>query len=157
MASDSEAADIEHLKINKIVRQVGGKIGLGVYGQAEPSEQPTEAYGGGGDVPLEEVPDEVLRERIVEALKQIFDPEIPLNIYDLGLIYGFDIDADKNVEIQMTLTAPGCPVAGMLVSQVAREVGNVRGVKTSHVELTWDPPWTKDRMSEEAMLELGLL
>lgn len=150
-------SDIEHLKVNKITRRIGGKVGLGVYGQVEPSEQPTEAYGGSGDAPVVDVPDAELREHITEALKAIYDPEIPLNIYDLGLIYGFEIDADKNVEITMTLTAPACPVAGMLVSQVAREVGNVRGVKTSHVTLTWDPPWTKDRMSEEAMLELGLL
>ncbi len=150
--------DIEHLKVNKIVRKVGGKVGLGVYGQVEPSDEPTEAYGGGRlDAEIEAVPEAELRERIVTALKAIYDPEIPLNIYDLGLIYGFAIDDEQNVEIEMTLTAPACPVAGMLVSQVAREVGNVRGVRTSHVTLTWDPPWTKARMSEEALLELGLL
>jgi len=103
------------------------------------------------------VDDETLRERIVAALKEVHDPEIPLNIYDLGLIYGFEIGEDRHVEIEMTLTAPGCPVAGMLVEQVAQKVGDVPGVSSSHVELTWDPPWTMDRMSDEARLELGLL
>jgi FeS assembly SUF system protein len=151
------AEDIEHLKTNKIVRHENGRVGLGVYGQVESSEGVAEAYGGSGAAPEEVVDDETLRERIVAALKEVYDPEIPLNIYDLGLIYGFEIDADRNVEIEMTLTAPGCPVAGMLVEQVAQQVGDVPGVKTSHVELTWDPPWTKDRMSDEAKLELGLL
>ena len=151
------AEDIEHLKTNKIVRKEDGRVGLGVYGQVEPSEAVTEAYGGSGEAPSEDVDDGLLRGRIVAALKEIHDPEIPLNIYDLGLIYGFAIDDEKHVEIEMTLTAPGCPVAGMLVEQVAQRVGDVPGVKSSHVELTWDPPWTKDRMSDEAKLELGLL
>lgn len=115
-----------------------------------------EAFGGSGER-AEAVNEDELRPRIVAALKTVYDPEIPLNIYDLGLIYGFDIDAEGNVDIQMTLTAPGCPVAGMLVKQVADTVGDVDGVRRSHVTLTWDPPWTRDRMSEEAMLELGLL
>ncbi|MGE0791778.1 MAG: iron-sulfur cluster assembly protein, partial [Sandaracinaceae bacterium] len=144
------------LKVNKITRTQGGKVGLSVYGQPEAYAGPTEAFGGDGVAP-EPVEEAELRERIVLALKEICDPEIPVNIYDLGLIYGFTIDDEANVEIEMTLTAPACPVAGMLVTQVAREVGNVRGVRTSHVKLTWDPPWTKARMSEEALLELGLL
>lgn len=115
-----------------------------------------EAFGGSGER-AENVAEDELRERITAALKTVYDPEIPLNIYDLGLIYGFEIDADGNVEISMTLTAPGCPVAGSLVKQVADAVGEVDGVARSHVTLTWDPPWTKDRMSEAAMLELGLL
>lgn len=149
--------DIEHLKTNKIVRKEGDRVGLGVYGQADARDDVTEAYGGRGDAPVEDVDEATLREHIVAALKEVHDPEIPLNIYDLGLIYGFEIDDARHVEIEMTLTAPGCPVAGMLVTEVARKVGDVPGVRTSHVTLTWDPPWTKDRMSDEAMLELGLL
>lgn len=150
--------DIEHLKTNKIVRRDSGRVELGVYGQTGSSEETvTEAYGGRSAAPEVNVDDETLRERIIATLKEIYDPEIPLNIYDLGLIYGFEVSEDKDVEIAMTLTAPGCPVAGMLVQQVAERVGEVTGVRTSHVELTWDPPWTKDRMSDEAKLELGLL
>ena len=149
--------DIEHLKTNKIVKKDGGRVGLGVYGQTDARDEVTEAYGGSSEAPAAEVDDASLREHIVAALKEVHDPEIPLNIYDLGLIYGFEIDAERNVEISMTLTAPGCPVAGMLVNEVAQKVGDVPGVRTSHVTLTWDPPWTKDRMSDEALLELGLL
>jgi FeS assembly SUF system protein len=151
-------ADIEHLKVNKIVRREGDKVGLGVIGQPDPgAEEVTEAFGGAEDADVSAVDEATLREQITEALKTIHDPEIPVNIYDLGLIYGFEIDAEANVEIEMTLTAPACPVAGMLVQQVAQTVGALDGVRRSHVKLTWDPPWTKARMSEEAMLELGLL
>lgn len=143
--------DIEKLKVNKI--------------EAQPRLLPTvtdkpeveEAYGGSGVAPQGPIDKEALRESIVAALKSVYDPEIPVNIYDLGLIYGFEIDDEAKVEISMTLTAPACPVAGMLVQEVAEKVGEVEGVNTSHVELTWDPPWSKDRMTEEAMLELGLL
>ncbi|MGF1466600.1 MAG: DUF59 domain-containing protein [Sandaracinaceae bacterium] len=147
--------DIEHLKVNKIVRP-DGRPSLPVYGQVEPSAEDSEAYSGTTeDVP--QVATDELRERIVAALKTVHDPEIPLNIYDLGLIYGFTIDDESNVDIEMTLTAPGCPVAGMLVKEVADKVGDVEGVRVSHVKLVWDPPWTKSRMSDEALLELGLL
>lgn len=153
--------DIEHLKVHKIhapdevVRREGARVSLGVIGQVQNPVGVTEARGGPGEAaPVDE---DVLRARIVETLQGIHDPEIPLNIYDLGLIYGFTIDAAQNVEIRMTLTAPGCPVAGMLVEQVAQKVGAIPGVRTSRVELTWDPPWSKARMSEEAMLALGLL
>ena len=121
----------------------------------EPEKQ--EAFGGSGAAPAEAVDPESLRERIIAELRTIYDPEIPVNIYDLGLVYGFDITPDAAVEIEMTLTAPGCPVAGHLVQEVARKVGDVPGVRLSHVRLVWDPPWTRERMSEEAMLELGLL
>lgn len=149
--------DIEHLKVNKIVRREGDRVGLGVYGQPEPDELVTEAVAGNGAAPAVPVDREALRERIVETLKSIFDPEIPINIYDLGLIYGFEVSDDGSVEIEMTLTAPGCPVAGMIVQEVAEKTGAIEGVSTSRVKLTWDPPWTRERMSEEAMLELGLL
>ncbi|MEM7434129.1 MAG: SUF system Fe-S cluster assembly protein [Myxococcota bacterium] len=96
-------------------------------------------------------------EAIVEALKTVYDPEIPVNIYELGLIYDVDVSEQGTAEIRMTLTAPACPVAGMLVEEVAEKSGRVEGVSKAHVELVWDPPWTPDRMSDAAKLELGML
>jgi FeS assembly SUF system protein len=98
-----------------------------------------------------------LRERVVEALRQIHDPEIPLNIYDLGLIYGLDIDDMGRAEIRMTLTAPACPVAHTFPALVEDVVAGVRGISRAHVELVWDPPWGKRRLTEAARLQLGLL
>jgi FeS assembly SUF system protein len=94
---------------------------------------------------------------IVKVLKNIFDPEIPVNIYDLGLIYEVDVDDDRKVIVTMTLTAPNCPLADELLDEVHEKVGKVEGVTEAIVNLTFDPPWDKDRMSEEAMLELGFL
>lgn len=96
-----------------------------------------------------------LRERVIDALRRIHDPEIPVNIYDLGLIYDLEIDETGQVTIRMTLTAPGCPVAQTFPGQVARAVEAVEGVARCHVELTWDPPWTPARASEAARLQLG--
>jgi len=98
---------------------------------------------------------EELHERVVEALKEIYDPEIPVNIYDLGLVYQVNIDADARVFIEMTLTAPGCPVAQTFPGTVETAVNRVEGVTETTVELIWDPPWTQDRMTEVARLELG--
>ncbi len=103
-----------------------------------------------------EASETTLRDRIIEALKTVRDPEIPVNIYDLGLIYDLDIDEAGKVAIRMTLTAPGCPVAGILPMQVEQAVRGVEGVSDVTVELVWDPPWTQDRISDEARLELGL-
>lgn len=100
--------------------------------------------------------DDALKERVVEALRQIYDPEIPVNIYDLGLIYDLDIDEQGRVAIRMTLTAPGCPVAQTFPAQVARAVEAVEGVARCSVELTWEPPWTPERASEAARLQLGI-
>jgi FeS assembly SUF system protein len=97
-----------------------------------------------------------LEEKIIATLQTIFDPEIPLNIYDLGLIYKILIDADR-VKIEMTLTAPGCPVAGAIVEEVRSKVAAMDEINAVDVELVWDPPWTKERLSEEARLELGLM
>ncbi|MFA9479604.1 iron-sulfur cluster assembly protein [Phycisphaerales bacterium AB-hyl4] len=98
-----------------------------------------------------------LEDRIIAVLKQIYDPEIPVSVYDLGLIYNIEIDEEKNVTTTMTLTTPACPVAQELPEQVRAAVGRVREVKESHVELTFDPPWSQDNLSEEAKLELGLM
>ncbi len=97
----------------------------------------------------------LLEARIIEGLKTVFDPEIPVNIYDLGLIYRIDIHEDNSAHVVMTLTAPGCPVAGILPQQVENRVRLTEGITDATVELTFDPPYTRDLMSEEARLELG--
>jgi len=98
-----------------------------------------------------------LEERIVKMLKTVYDPEIPVNVYDLGLIYGVDIDEDKNVTITMTMTAPACPMADFIVEDVKMKVESVEGVKSVVINLVFEPAWDKDMMSEEAKLELGFL
>lgn len=98
-----------------------------------------------------------LEERIMFVLKNIYDPEIPVNIYDLGLIYKIKADKDGNVKIVMTLTAPNCPVAESLPAQVKEEVGFLKEVKNVDLEITFDPPWNQDMISDVAKLELGLL
>lgn len=99
---------------------------------------------------------EDIKEDVIEMLKTIFDPEIPVNIYELGLIYEIDVSDSGNVVIQMTLTAPGCPVAQTFPGDVENKVSSVAGVNKVHVELVWDPPWTRDQMSESAQLQLGM-
>lgn len=94
---------------------------------------------------------------IIAMLKTIYDPEIPVNIYELGLIYDIRINDDNTVNIDMTLTAPGCPVAQTFPTDIANKVNSVSGVIDCHVELVWDPPWTKDRMTEAVQLQLGML
>ena len=101
--------------------------------------------------------DHPLHDQIVEACRTVFDPEIPVNIYDLGLVYRIAIDGASHVAIDMTLTAPGCPVAGEMPGWVADAVGAVPGVGTVNVEIVWDPPWTMDQLSDEARLELGFM
>ncbi len=96
-----------------------------------------------------------LTDDIVAALKTVYDPEIPADIYELGLIYKIDIDDDRNVDIEMTLTAPGCPVAGEMPGWVENAVGSVEGIQVVKVELVFDPPWTPERMSEEAQVAVG--
>ncbi|MEA1878808.1 MAG: iron-sulfur cluster assembly protein [Bacteroidota bacterium] len=95
--------------------------------------------------------------QILKALKSIFDPEIPVNIYDLGLIYEISVEEDGIANITMTLTAPGCPMADQIMAEVNQKVGAVDGVSDVKVNLTFNPPWSKDLMSEEAKLELGFL
>ena len=99
---------------------------------------------------------EALKEAVIAALKTVFDPEIPVNIYDLGLIYDVSINEENQVHIQMTLTSPGCPVAQTFPGTVEQAVNLVDGVDDSTVELVWEPPWTQERMSEVARLELGI-
>ena len=98
-----------------------------------------------------------LYENVIEALKDIYDPEIPVNIYDLGLIYGVDVTEGGDVAIVMTLTTPHCPVAESMPGEVELRVGAVPGVRDAQVEITWTPPWDPSKMSDEARLELGML
>jgi FeS assembly SUF system protein len=101
--------------------------------------------------------DPVLMQHVLEALKTVRDPEIPVNLVDLGLIYELIVNRDGTVYVEMTLTTPACPVAGALPGQVKDAVAAVAGVNDARVKLVWTPTWTQDRMSEEAKLELGLL
>ena len=95
-------------------------------------------------------------EEITQVLKTCYDPEIPVNIVDLGLIYNIEIKQDK-VGIKMTLTAPGCPLSGMIMEDIKNKVGNLKGVEDVEVEILWDPPWTPEKMSQEAKLQLGIV
>ena len=98
-----------------------------------------------------------LKDKVVEALRTVYDPEIPVNIYDLGLVYGIDIDLSSNVIIRMTLTSPMCPMAMSIPADVEYRVLAIPGVISARVDLVWDPPWNPDKMSEAARLKLGLL
>jgi len=107
--------------------------------------------------PVADEPGGDLYEAVVEALKEIYDPEIPVNIYDLGLIYGVEITPDHHAKVTMTLTTPHCPVAESMPGEVELRVGAVPGIGDAEVELVWDPPWDPQKMSDEAKLELGML
>ena len=119
---------------------------------AEP-EAGSVAYAG---APLPEGCGVASREAVIDSLRTVCDPEIPVNIYDLGLIYRLDIGKDGNVSIDMTLTAPGCPVAGAMPRTVAEAVAAVDGIGEVEVEMVWEPPWSQDRMTEDARLALDL-
>jgi FeS assembly SUF system protein len=113
--------------------------------QKKPENVPTGAPGGD------------LYEAVVAALKEIYDPEIPVNIYDLGLIYGVEVDDESDVTVTMTLTTPHCPVAETMPGEVELRAASVPGVRDAEVNLVWDPPWGPDKMTDEARLELGML
>ena len=108
------------------------------------------------DVPAGE-PGGALHGAVIAALKEIYDPEIPVNIYDLGLIYGVDVDDEADVTVTMTLTTPHCPVAETMPGEVELRAASVPGVRDAEVNLVWDPPWGPDKMTDEARLELGML
>ena len=105
----------------------------------------------------ETVTEDQIKASIIEMLKRVFDPEIPVNIYDLGLIYEVNVFPDRNVEVVMTLTSPNCPVAGTLPGEVEQKVKSVGAVNDVTIELVFDPPWNQEMMSEEAKLELGFM
>ena len=97
-----------------------------------------------------------LKEKIIKEIKKVYDPEIPVNIYELGLIYKIDIDEKNNLKVDMTLTSPNCPVAESLPKQVEECISKIKGVSKVKLDLVWDPPWTKEMMSDAAKLELNL-
>ena len=131
-----------------MIESLKEKLGSRSHGATQPSA----AAGSNA-----EFDQQALRPDIIDAIKTDYDPEIPVNVYDLGLIYDIAINPDRQVSIKMTLTAPACPVAGILPGQVEAVAANVRGVSDASVELVWDPPWNQERISEEAQLTLGLL
>ena len=98
-----------------------------------------------------------IEEKIVKMLRTVYDPEIPVNVYDLGLIYNVEVDDEKNVKIEMTLTAPNCPAADFIVEDVRMKIESIEDVKSVDIQLVFEPKWDKDMMSEEAKLELGFL
>jgi FeS assembly SUF system protein len=100
---------------------------------------------------------QILELKIIDALQTCYDPEIPINIHELGLIYGIEISDSADVRIQMTLTAPNCPVAQSLPVEVESKVGAIEGVRTAKVEVVWDPPWNPGKMSDSAKLQLGMI
>ncbi len=100
---------------------------------------------------------EKLKDDVIRTLKTVFDPEIPVNIYDLGMVYELDVNDEGDVKIKMTLTTPACPVAGSLPGEVEQRIKNLYGVRNVDLQLVWDPPWTTDMMTEEAKLTLGFL
>ena len=119
----------------------------------EAAETPANEVVSASAIPADELAR--LTDDIVSALKTVYDPEIPADIYELGLIYKIDIEDDRSVKIDMTLTAPGCPVAGEMPGWVQNAVGAVEGVSDVEVNMTFDPPWSPDRMSEEAQVAVG--
>jgi len=120
----------------------------------QPTEQTQPAAAPGSALSQEEL--DRLTDDIIAALKTVYDPEIPSDIYELGLIYKVDVDDDRNVAVEMTLTTPGCPVAGEMPGWVQNAVSSVQGVNNVDVKLTFDPPWDMSRMSEEAKVALGM-
>ena len=123
---------------------------------SSPSSSAAGAFAPTTDSPSRSIQRKLLEGKVIEAIRQVYDPEIPVNLYDLGLIYEIAVADDDSVKVKMTLTAPACPVAGSLPAEVERRIENIPEVKGADVELVWDPPWTRDRMSEAAQLELGL-
>jgi len=128
-----------------------------VESPATAQNQPEAASPDAATAPVTVADSEALRERIVETLRSIYDPEIPVNIYEIGLIYSVDIDPANAVNIQMTLTSPACPAAGTLPGEVEDKTRRVEGVTDVKVDLVWDPTWTPALMSETAKLQLGML
>jgi FeS assembly SUF system protein len=151
-AQESErAAAEEPAEIKACVGATGGGDGVSAAVEAPKAETPK---GDGSAIPPAEL--ERLRDDLIAALKTVFDPEIPVDIYELGLIYRLDVDDDRNIEVDMTLTAPGCPVAGDMPGWVENAVSSVPGVGQVKVKLVFDPPWDMSRMSDEARLALNM-
>lgn len=149
--SEGTVAAEEPAEIKACVGATGGEDGASAAIEM-PGETPTK--GDGSSIPPAEL--ERLRDDLIAALKTVFDPEIPVDVYELGLIYRLDIDDDRNIAVDMTLTAPGCPVAGDMPGWVENAVSSVPGVGQVKVNLVFDPPWDMSRMSDEARLALNM-
>ena len=151
MADDKKRVSLgQRVEEDHSARVMREKIGdVGSIGDGEVVETRVEG--------AESADQKVLEGKILEALRTVFDPEIPLNIYDLGLIYRMRLDAANALKVEMTLTAPGCPVAGEIVAEVQRKLEGIAEVPRVEVELVWEPMWTRERLSEAARLELGMM
>jgi FeS assembly SUF system protein len=150
-------ADESHESVHLNVLPHSGKVEQLKHETSHPSSL-SPAGGPSAPVVSASTPEARLLEgRVIDAIRQVYDPEIPVNIYELGLIYSVDISPDGYVKVRMTLTAPGCPVAGTLPGEVATKIKTVEGVRDAEVELVWEPSWDKSRMSESALLELGMM
>lgn len=100
---------------------------------------------------------EKLKNQVIEVLKSCYDPEIPVNIYELGLVYDIDVSPESNVSVRMTLTSPSCPVAGSMPGEIETKIRGIQGVRDAKIELVWDPPWTPEKMTEAAKLMLNMM
>jgi len=149
--SERAVAAEEPAEIKACVGATGGGDGVSAAVEAPKAETPK---GDGSAIPPAEL--ERLRDDLIAALKTVFDPEIPVDIYELGLIYRLDVDDDRNIEVDMTLTAPGCPVAGDMPGWAEQAVMEIPGVRSCKVDLVFDPPWDPSRMSDEAKLQLNM-
>jgi FeS assembly SUF system protein len=156
------------MSLSKLFNAFGGSKDADRLAEQMPSAADVEIMKGEGEVadpvatgdgdaltPLNPIERGLLEEEIIETLRSCYDPEIPVNIYDLGLIYEINVAKNRFVDVKMTLTSPGCPVAGTLPPEVERRVAGVEGVVGAKVELVWEPTWTMEFMSEDARLELG--
>jgi len=135
---------------------VFGSSPLAGFG-APPELDPDLEYNARRGAPLPEGTKVAGKDAVIEALRSVYDPEIPVNIYDLGLVYSVEIEADGSAIVEMSLTAPGCPVAGEMPGMVAEAAASVEGIGEAEARLVWDPPWTPEMMSEDAKLALGML
>jgi FeS assembly SUF system protein len=107
--------------------------------------------------PVQQIEKKILESQVIEVMRTVYDPEIPVNIYELGMVYGVEVEPPGKVVVKMTLTSPSCPVAGSLPGDVQARVQNIPGVTEARVDLVWDPPWDPSRMSEAAKLDLGMM
>jgi FeS assembly SUF system protein len=150
-------------KVEQLRQEIQAELQAGVEGQphaggrggVSAAVESVEPVVGGSGAGLSVIERKLLEGKIIAAISKVYDPEIPVNVYELGLIYGIDIADDHSVTVRMTLTAPGCPVAGSLPREVEKQVESVDEVKEAEVVLVWEPAWDKSRMSEAAMLQLG--
>ena len=140
-----------------LVAQAGGHVTTAMPHAAPPAAPAAVAPSGEPRKPMTLVEARNLKERVIEVMKTIFDPEIPVNIYELGMVYNVSVDLTGNVDVTMTLTSPACPVAGSLPGEVQNKIKSAPGVNNAKVNLVWAPPWSKDMMSDAAKLQLNIM